>query len=382
MNRIGAVAWVVLGGCYSPTPPTGAPCPDGICPSSLVCNAATQTCELADTPRDATADGELADSGTDALTADANPLCFGTGLVSVCLDEPPTTTVTLAGVLDTTLDATCTAIVPAQGTEYCVIAHAEISIAATVTAIGTRPLVLIGAQRITVAGTLDAASRRMGGILGAGSNPSSCMMGAAPGARAGGPGGSFGGTGGSGGGSPAPAPAPAVVPTTLRGGCPGRDGDGGTGEGGRGGGAVYLISQGRIEVTGTINASGMSGSGGEPADSGGGGGSGGMIGLDAPDITVADSARIFANGAGGGAGGGSGSGAQGEHPSEPLVAADGGDGGFFGGGNGGAGSAGATLAGSAGTAGSVAAGGGGGGAGVIKVHPPRALPGRISPPPT
>ncbi len=33
-------------GCYSPHPQAGAPCPDGVCPTGLVCSAVTHTCEL------------------------------------------------------------------------------------------------------------------------------------------------------------------------------------------------------------------------------------------------------------------------------------------------------------------------------------------------
>lgn len=42
----GVIAAGLLVGCYSPKPNAGAPCPDGVCPSGLVCSPATQTCEL------------------------------------------------------------------------------------------------------------------------------------------------------------------------------------------------------------------------------------------------------------------------------------------------------------------------------------------------
>lgn len=45
--RGAAVIGVLVAGCYSPQPPAGTPCPDGICPSPLVCSPATQTCEAA-----------------------------------------------------------------------------------------------------------------------------------------------------------------------------------------------------------------------------------------------------------------------------------------------------------------------------------------------
>jgi hypothetical protein len=40
------VAVLVLAGCFSPTPPSGAPCAaNNVCPDPLVCSPATQTCE-------------------------------------------------------------------------------------------------------------------------------------------------------------------------------------------------------------------------------------------------------------------------------------------------------------------------------------------------
>ncbi|HSD86562.1 MAG TPA: DUF2341 domain-containing protein [Kofleriaceae bacterium] len=54
----GFVAACLLVGCYAPQPPAGAPCPaDGICPSGLVCSAATNTCEHANmNPNDGSLD--------------------------------------------------------------------------------------------------------------------------------------------------------------------------------------------------------------------------------------------------------------------------------------------------------------------------------------
>lgn len=61
------VALVLVTACYSPQPSPGAPCPDGVCPTGLVCSPATRTCEqraidagqLIDVPRilDASVDG-------------------------------------------------------------------------------------------------------------------------------------------------------------------------------------------------------------------------------------------------------------------------------------------------------------------------------------
>jgi hypothetical protein len=41
-----AAALVLVTACYSPQPSPGAPCPDGVCPTGLVCSPATHTCEL------------------------------------------------------------------------------------------------------------------------------------------------------------------------------------------------------------------------------------------------------------------------------------------------------------------------------------------------
>ena len=41
-----AVAAVLAVGCYSPHPPAGAPCADGVCPTGLVCSPASMTCEV------------------------------------------------------------------------------------------------------------------------------------------------------------------------------------------------------------------------------------------------------------------------------------------------------------------------------------------------
>ena len=39
------VALVLVSACYSAQPSPGAPCPDGVCPTGLVCSPSTQTCE-------------------------------------------------------------------------------------------------------------------------------------------------------------------------------------------------------------------------------------------------------------------------------------------------------------------------------------------------
>ena len=65
-----AVALVV--GCYSPKPPAGAPCTNGVCPAGLVCSPATQTCETTAVALDGGPDAPpdvAADANVDADTA-------------------------------------------------------------------------------------------------------------------------------------------------------------------------------------------------------------------------------------------------------------------------------------------------------------------------
>lgn len=56
---------VLLVACYTPAPPAGAPCVDGVCPSGLVCSPATMTCEQSAVPADGGGDA-LADAAIDA----------------------------------------------------------------------------------------------------------------------------------------------------------------------------------------------------------------------------------------------------------------------------------------------------------------------------
>jgi hypothetical protein len=263
-------------------------------------------------------------------------------------------------------------------------------------AIGSRPLILVAVSTITVAATLDVASHRVSGQHGAGSPSPECTFGTLPpgGNGGGGAGGSFGGRGGDGGGATARGIAGTpTVPTEIRGGCPGQRGAslGGVSvsQFGAGGGAIYLIANESITITGTINASGAGASatgfsGGGTGLGGGGGGSGGMIGLDAAILDI--SGRVFANGGGGagGTGGGGGNGGSfGQDPSAPLVAAPGGIANNNAG-PGGAGAASTTLDGQVGFNGAGGGhGGGGGGAGVIRVFGTMTgVNNSISPPPS
>src|SRR5262245_9417809 len=84
-----------------------------------------------------------------AATADAQQ-CFGTGLVHVCLDAPPNAPLTLTGPFDTG-GSGCTKVAPqADASELCVLAGTTATVTGTFTATGTRALVVIGAQSVTV----------------------------------------------------------------------------------------------------------------------------------------------------------------------------------------------------------------------------------------
>lgn len=373
---------LVVSGCFSPSPPAGTPCPNGVCPTGLVCSPASMTCET--TAVDASID-----------SPDATPDgCYGRGLLTVCPDVSITGQSQLNVNAPTTLNTTTSSLcvpyhLPTGTTDatYCVIAVKSITIgfSGRLTATGSRPLVLLATNQINIGGILDVASH-IRGNAGPDADPIACSSSSVSSGAEGGPGGSFGSKGGDGGaiGAAPAVPAGAAIPSPvrLRGGCPGRTGAGANGGAlGRGGGAVYLISD-TIAITGTINASGAGGIGGGPSSGGGGGGSGGMIGLDAPVIEVAMSGRIFANGGGGGEGGGGlNVGDDGVDSTAPMTIGAGGAGGTAGGGNGGDG-AGNGVAAQAGENDTDSGGGGGGGAGVIRVFPSRMLAGSISPPPT
>jgi hypothetical protein len=275
------------------------------------------------------------DAATTTPPIDARQ-CFGAGLLgSLCLSKAPADAVTLSTPIDTDAAGTCTQVFPQTGSpaaapELCAIAGKTITVQGTVTAKGSRALVLIGAETVVVvAGAIldvSSTSNTTPRRIGAAANASACTTpGTADndnGGAGGGAGGSLATRGGNGGkgnlnaaGGPQNAAKGGVAgatqpaPTVLRGGCPG--GKGGNsqnagGAGGNGGGAVYLIAGTSITLTGDVFASGAGGdatnNNGGAEQGGGGGGTGGVIGLDAQTLTI--SGRVVANGGAGGGGGG------------------------------------------------------------------------------
>jgi hypothetical protein len=315
----------------------------------------------------------------DAPTVDPPP-CFGVAPFVVCLDQPAGGAMVIQQALD--IDTTACTTTTSDGA--CLIAAESIHIAGAVTVSGMRPLILLATDELVVdmKGSIDAASHA--GMLGPAANPSTCIAGTEPGSSlaggGGGRGGSFSSLGGNGGRGNSGATAGGIAgPITgmaiasLRGGCPGGVGSGGTMTGnppGDGGGALYLLAGNHLFLHGKVDASGGAGGGGRTSKSGGsGGGSGGMIVLWSPTIDATD-AIVFANGGGGGGGADNGAvGAAGQDPQDVVLlfgnakqAALGGNGGSGGAGKGGAGAAGA-AGGLAGTDDTTNAGGGGGGGG-------------------
>jgi hypothetical protein len=344
-------------------------------------------------------DGSIED--IDAPPADAradtppNATCYGSGLFVDCYEPgtAPTNNDTLSGQIDTSNASNCTRTVPqTNGPELCLRTAQSITITGTVRFKGSRPLVLLATNTITVTatGTLDVSSFRAdvgaGGNTGPCSNAGNGAADTSPSANAGaggGGGGGFGTPGGTGASSDAAGGAAGgtTALTQIRGGC--RGGRGGTssagsgGEGGNGGGSAYLIAGASITIAGTVKANGSGGSGGSNKAGGGGAGSGGLIGFDAPVLSI--TGTVYANGGGGGEGGASGqTGENGGEPTSYNTRAAGGNNL----GNGGDGGNGSTFA-NAGTSGGSAnngAGGGGGGAGRIKIFQASVPAGKLSPP--
>jgi hypothetical protein len=349
----------------------------------------------------------------DAFVPQDAPGCFGHygpgngGLAIVCLDAAPPDDWTPNGQFHTGMFSEmgdCPIKIAQSGTvpDMCVVVARNITLGSDLPTSGGRPLVLVATDTFTLleGATISVDSRRNAGRNGAGANESDCPPapngGGTTGGRGGGGGGSFGTKGGNGGkgqggAAGGTASQALTVLATVRGGCRGGSPGGASGGGGgASGGAVYIIAGKRVEIRGTIDASGEGGSGGAKSlvagiggDAGGGGGSGGLIGIDSPSIMIASTARLLANGGGGGGGGDGystlpsasdgGDGSEAALGSPPVFPALGGTGGFAAGkGGDGADSAGAALNGVDSTTGIVdsSGGGGGGGAGFIRFFTP------------
>lgn len=321
---------------------------------------------------------------TDATT------CFGhddAPFMRVCVEQVPAKDLVLSSAIATNIDLACDEILrPANAPEICVVLARSITVTGNVRVNGARPLMLVATTIVVAAdGTLEAVGRA-GGAVAAGAPYVGC--GGTPGqsraalAGAGGAGGSFafaGGVGGAGGDAAVLGgqPGPVEQPRFLRGGCNGTQGGmlgqatpGGGAAPGRAGGALYLLAGERMQIDGTINASGAGGDGGTNNRGGGGGASGGMIILEAPTLELGAAAQVFALGGGGGGGGGDAAGTSGgtAQVAGTLPAGGAGGGNVVTGGMGGRVTR--MSAGQVGAKGNLGGGGGGGGSvGVIRMYP-------------
>lgn len=248
--------------------------------------------------------------------------------------------------------------------------------------LGTRPLIIVASDTITIKGVVDVAADGPTPGPGGGQGGVAKMDGQGCGGGSkgttgtldpigSGSGGSYAGIGGKGNQNAKPACA-ATCGTALTGGSGGGGGDDDGGRGGGGGGALQLTAWKEIVVSGSLRAGGGYGEGGKSPScgGGGGGGSGGLLLLEAPVINL-NKATLVANGGGGGGGGGlTGSGGNGQNGLASASSAAGGTGGGIvgGGGNGGGGASDSVLNGADGKAGSLSLGGGGGGAGRICIR--------------
>ena len=216
----------------------------------------------------------------------AGTVCAGvTGApLHICAQEVLLQGLTYSSDVDIDTDAgtLCTRIEPAAGEqgELCEVIATDLTIqpGATVSAHGSRPLVLVAMGTLSIGGTVDVSSHASPDRRGAGADDAACPIAngsvQAPGASTsgGGAGGSFGGRGGA-GGAPAggvalmaPAPIDPATLTLVRGGCHG--GAGGTDHsmhtapGGHSGGAVYLMAGTMLQLAGKVLANGSGGAGG------------------------------------------------------------------------------------------------------------------------
>ena len=227
------------------------------------------------------------DGRSDGPTADAQQ-CFGDAIFNMCFAQPLDGMIHFAATvsIDTDSASMCDTLTP----DACVLSAGTITLdeSATVTATGSRALVLVAGTTVSIDGKLDAGSYA-NGPAGAAADPESCVLATLASNAGGGAGGSFGSVGGNGGDDSNGhdgATAAGSASLSLRGGCPGNSGAGqGAGNGGHGGGAIWIVAGTAIEVSGSIFAPGAGGDNGGLGPSGGcGGGAGGLVGLDAPTV--------------------------------------------------------------------------------------------------
>lgn len=322
----------------------------------------------------------LGDAGTHGGSDSKNTACVTGNLISPCFPALPTMDVTINAAVDTDHDPRCVGQTQTGGPDVCIIGGMNLTVAGTVHATGSRPLVLVAVMDLNVNGALNVQGT--GGSQAAGAGTGACNAadgGNDPSSPGGGGGGGFGTPGAGGGngqGTGGQAGAATANPPYVRGGCPG--GKGGNGSGGQGlggipGGAVYMIGGNSVNINSgaQVLASGGGGAAGPAGGgAGGGGASGGLVGLDSPNVVGVDG-NIIADGGGGGGGANSmAMGGPGQQGTDTSATGGNGASGAGSGGNGGV-NATAPSAGTSGTAGTGGGGGGGGSVGIVWLSCPQ-----------
>ncbi len=316
--------------------------------------------------------------------------CYGTGMLVVCFSAQPSGQQSIPTSIDTG-GFGCSANVVSGGAGVCVVAGGTIDVPSGAIVSATNPtsgiptpLVLVADDSITIEGTLELGGGHSGATA-AGAPFAGCQSGNSPNGSGGGQGGSFGAIGGDGGASSGgsnggTSGAALATPTALHGGCAGARGGSEGGSGGHAGGAVYLIANHAISVSGRLDASGGGGggTGGDNGIGGGGGGAGGMIVLDAPSIAI--DGAVCAIGGSGAAGATTGQSQSGGDATGGTTACTPGAPGTSSSGAGNGGLGGVGGAGGMGTTGTSGGGGGGGGStGWIKLYGARTGGGPLQP---
>lgn len=392
----GTVRWLLVfaAGCYSPTPPAGAPCGVGdTCPSDLVCTGGF--CLAPGTATDGMPSDTPPDNPVtpDACTTFASQLdtcgVAAIGPLNINGNHTYNTDTHQLKNAGGTVIATTSQLIDGPAGRIDVIIATDFTLVSGVLQVtGSIPFGIVAFGTININGTLDASEGGSGarekGVCGAAAGVAGITN--ALGSSGGG-GGAFRGNGGNGGKGDANMTGTPVnggigggsitLPTGPIGGCPGGIGGGGAnvaGLPGAGGGAIYLVARSMINVNGDIDVGGSGGEHGHPnGGAGGGGGSGGMIVIEAPTVNVLGG--LVANGGGGGGGADDivdGNGQNGEAGRGDATRAKGGLGaGTAEGGDGGDGGAGTFLEGATSTeAADNGGGGGGGGVGFIAIGSP------------
>lgn len=193
----------------------------------------------------------------------------------------------------------------------------SVMISGPVTIVGVHSIVIIADVALSVDGIVNSQGNCLlqtspGGFPGGATSATGPGPGggAGPiGGTGGGGGAGYGGRGGQGGvngigGSGGPMSGDAAV-SMLVGGSGGGGGGGANAFGGHGGGAIQLITNGTLTLTGGINAGGCGGRGPNSGGGGGGAGAGGTIVLEGKTVRIAGALAVN-----GGAGGGGGNGAS------------------------------------------------------------------------